>query len=185
MRPAPEDAPSFEAVPRRAMSEFLQRAAKAHGGSTALGRVVDLLRANNPFSTVLAEIEKMISLLAAEGAKDKKQHDWCTDERQKTDQSILDTEAEITNLDVDIQKLDLDIEDPQTGLKDLVRRVAPQRLCSPPPRSISCAALCRCSSLHCHLPSAASFAIGELPIVDPSFLSPLSHAMGHVLVSKL
>jgi len=117
-----EDAPSFEAVPRRAMSEFLQRAAKAHGGSTALGRVVDLLRANNPFSTVLAEIEKMISLLAAEGAKDKKQHDWCTDERQKTDQSILDTEAEITNLDVDIQKLDLDIEDPQTGLKANIKQ---------------------------------------------------------------
>mmetsp|Transcript_96117 Transcript_96117/g.269037 ORF Transcript_96117/g.269037 Transcript_96117/m.269037 type:complete len:768 (-) Transcript_96117:89-2392(-) len=115
-----EEAPGFEAAPRKAAKEFLQKAAKTQGSST-LGRIADMFK-TNPFEIILTEIDKVIALLAEEGDKDQKQHDWCMEVRDKTHGSIYEKDADISNLNVDIQMLTVDIEDPQVGLKALIRQ---------------------------------------------------------------
>lgn len=78
--PPPCAPPRRSLSPPRAPQEFLQRES-ARQGSSALGRIAELLRANNPFATVLEEIEKMLGLLAAEGKKDAEHKAWCDEER--------------------------------------------------------------------------------------------------------
>jgi len=94
---------------------FLQRKAeKQH--SPMLGRIVTLLQTKNPFAVVLAEIDKMLDLIAAEERADDEQQQWCDQERSETDQAISDKSDQISDLNGAIDSLKNQIDHPQDGL---------------------------------------------------------------------
>merc|ERR550534_2091282 len=59
------------------------RQSKACNKSIFLAKVASLLQAENPFAVVIAEIEKMLKLLAKEEAADDEQFEWCNKEREE------------------------------------------------------------------------------------------------------
>mmetsp|Transcript_109631 Transcript_109631/g.266516 ORF Transcript_109631/g.266516 Transcript_109631/m.266516 type:complete len:756 (-) Transcript_109631:54-2321(-) len=85
--------------------------------SMLLTKVAAMLAAGNPFATVLAEIEKMIGLLADEERADDEQLSWCTDERTTNNQNLGEKSSQITTLSGEINTLTQAIEAPETGLK--------------------------------------------------------------------
>jgi len=85
--------------------------------STRLSKVVALLQAENPFDTVLDEIDKMLEVIAEEGKLDKENLDWCNSERKENKKSLKEKKKEILDLEKKIDKLTKTIEDPKTGLK--------------------------------------------------------------------
>merc|ERR1719326_262641 len=85
--------------------------------SARLGKVVALLQAENPFTSVLDEIDKMIDLIVEEGKADKKNLDWCNKERKENEASLATKKKDITTLKESIDKLTNTISDPKTGLK--------------------------------------------------------------------
>jgi len=109
---------------RRVVAQaFLQKAAATQDAKAAsvLSRIASMLQANNPFATVLAEIKKMIELLASEGKHDAEHKAWCDDERKKTNDDITAKTKQINTLTEEIQTLVTAIEDPETGLKVLIK----------------------------------------------------------------
>jgi chromosome segregation ATPase len=98
------------------IKNILQKAAQA-SKSARIAKVMAALQAENPFDTVLAEIEKMIKLIAEEAEADKKNLDWCNKERDDNEASLAEKKSEITSLKETIDKLDTTINDPATGLK--------------------------------------------------------------------
>merc|ERR1719253_1465766 len=97
---------------------MLESAAKS-AQSARLSKVAALLQ-GNPFSDVLAEIAKMITLIGEEGKSDKKNLDWCNKERKENKASLASKKKEIVSLEKSIDKLTTTIEDPKTGLKALI-----------------------------------------------------------------
>jgi len=94
----------------------LERAAQ-DAKSARLSKVVSLLQAENPFATVLDEIDKMLDLIKQEGKQDKTNLDWCNSERKENKASLKKRKAEILKLESSIDKLTTTISDPETGLK--------------------------------------------------------------------
>merc|ERR1719408_503827 len=101
--------------------KLLQNAAK-DAKSARLSKVVALLQADNPFTSVLDEIDKMIDLIAEEGKADKKNLDWCNTERSENEASLKSKKKDITTLKESIDKLTTTISDPKTGLKALIQQ---------------------------------------------------------------
>lgn len=102
---------------RLSVEQFLRAASASAGKSLKLVKIVALLEADNPFTTVLTEISKMLALIEEEGKLDKDKFDWCKDERTKHtamgkayDESIAETTSAIG-------LLISTIEDPEKGLK--------------------------------------------------------------------
>lgn len=85
--------------------------------SARLAKVAGLLAAHNPMAVVLAEIEKIITIISEEGSADQKQHDWCTGERTTNDANLAQKNVNILALDGDISGLVTHIEEPETGLQ--------------------------------------------------------------------
>lgn len=110
---------AWEESPRRTVQAFLQRAAGS-SGSPLLSRIVGLLQANNPFTVVLQEIDKMIALIAAEETADENQKQWCVTERGNTARRLTSLHQEITSLTTAIGDLKRQISQPETGLKDMI-----------------------------------------------------------------
>merc|ERR1719361_1959485 len=96
------------------------RQSKAWNKSIFLAKVASLLQAENPFAVVIAEIEKMLKLLAKEEAADDEQFEWCNKERDENEKTLAEKNSQIQSLEADIEKLINDIEDPETGLKALI-----------------------------------------------------------------
>merc|ERR1719297_432711 len=96
------------------------RQSKAWNKSIFLAKVASLLQAENPFAIVIAEIEKMLKLLAKEEAADDEQFEWCNKERDENEASLKEKISQIETLEGDIEKLTNEIEDPKTGLKVLI-----------------------------------------------------------------
>merc|ERR1719253_2362586 len=90
--------------------------------STRLSKIADLLKANNPFTTVLEEITKMISLIAKEGKADKENLDWCNSERTDYDATVEQKESDISQLESEIADLDSLINSPEEGLKAQIQK---------------------------------------------------------------
>jgi len=88
--------------------ELLQKVAKRES-SKKLTEVVKVLRAGNPFDIVLAEIDKMMELLDAEGKQDEENLSWCNTERTRTKADISTKESEILGLEGRINTLNSDI----------------------------------------------------------------------------
>jgi len=97
----------------------LQSAAKdAH--SKRLSKVVSLLTADNPFETVLAEIDNMLEVIVEEGKADKENYDWCKKERKDNKADKKQKEKEMLSLEKEINKLENRINDPKDGLKAVI-----------------------------------------------------------------
>jgi len=107
---------SSDAHARGLVQKILQQAAK-ETKSSRLGKVLASLQAENPFTTVLDEIDKMLDLSAEEGKSDKEKLDWCNKERTENDASLTQKKKDILSLDKTIDKLDTTINDEKTGLK--------------------------------------------------------------------
>jgi chromosome segregation ATPase len=106
---------------RRLAKKVLDNAAKdAH--SARLTKVAAMLQAENPFTTVLDEIDKMIELIGEEAAADKKNLDWCNKERKENNDSLDSKKKEIISLKESIDKLTTTISDPKSGLKALIQQ---------------------------------------------------------------
>jgi len=104
---------------RSVAQNMLQKAASdVH--STRLSKVVASLQANNPFESVLKEIDNMIELIAEEGKADKVKLDWCNEERKNNEDSKSTKESQITGLDEKINTLTDTINNAETGLKAII-----------------------------------------------------------------
>jgi len=101
---------------RQVMQRLLKRAA-ADSKSKRIGKVISALQAENPFDTVLDEIDKMIELIKEEGTSDKEKLDWCKKERKENKASLKEKKSEILKLEGEIDKLNTQIDDPKKGLK--------------------------------------------------------------------
>jgi DNA repair exonuclease SbcCD ATPase subunit len=101
---------------RNVIKSILQKAVQ-QSKSARIAKVMADLQADNPFDTVLVEIEKMIKLIAEEAEADKKNLEWCNKERDENEASLSEKETEILSLKETIDKLDTTINDPETGLK--------------------------------------------------------------------
>merc|ERR1719277_1876028 len=97
---------------------MLRASTAAHSGRVS--RILALLAANNPFTIVLKEIQKMIDLIAEEGKVDEEQLQWCRDERQENNKNLADRKAEIVSLEGQIADLEKLTDHPQTGLKKMI-----------------------------------------------------------------
>jgi len=101
---------------KRQVESLLEKAVAEHHFS-ALSRVLAALEAGNPFTTVLAEIKKMIGLLEEEEKVDQEQLTWCNDERAANEKSLAEKKEQILALNTAIDELTNTIENPTTGLK--------------------------------------------------------------------
>eukprot|EP00928_Gymnodinium_smaydae_P008516 TRINITY_DN130_c0_g2_i1.p1 TRINITY_DN130_c0_g2~~TRINITY_DN130_c0_g2_i1.p1 ORF type:complete len:742 (+),score=225.90 TRINITY_DN130_c0_g2_i1:64-2226(+) len=106
---------------RSAAEKLLLAAAKGQRGSIMLSKAAALLEANNPFTTVLEEIKKMITLIEEEGKTDAAQKKWCEDERDNNNRDLDDKHMQIASLGGDINTLDSDINAPDTGIKAQIK----------------------------------------------------------------
>jgi len=107
--------------PERQEAQALLRKAAGKRHSVLLGRIVGMLQANNPFTVVLAEIDKMIDLLSAEEKADDDQLAWCNSERQTNNDNLAKKKTQINNLNGQIAALIKAIEAPGTGLKAMIQ----------------------------------------------------------------
>mmetsp|Transcript_84022 Transcript_84022/g.132301 ORF Transcript_84022/g.132301 Transcript_84022/m.132301 type:complete len:749 (+) Transcript_84022:41-2287(+) len=101
----------------RILAQTLLQKAATDAKSAKLSKVVALLKASNPFDTVLKEIEKMLELINEESASDKENLMWCKKERKENEASLKEKKAEVVSLEEKIDELTATIEDPETGLK--------------------------------------------------------------------
>merc|ERR550534_3111467 len=117
----------LEAVNRHSSEQDIRRQtarnlrqSKAWSKSIFLAKVASLLQAENPFAVVIAEIEKMLKLLAKEETADDEQFEWCNKEREDNEKTLAEKKSQIESLEAEIEKLITDIEDPKTGFKALI-----------------------------------------------------------------
>jgi len=118
-----EKAASFLQTGRRSQSSIrkeLENVLRVEK-SSRLSRVLATVEAGNPFEKVLIEIEKMVSLNAAEAKADKKNLDWCNTERTDNKKSLGERKGDILTLTGDIDKLETTIADPVKGLKEQIK----------------------------------------------------------------
>jgi len=84
--------------------------------SVKIARIVLMLQADNPFDTVLEEIDKMIAIIEDEEKADVENKEWCESERAANHEEKESTEREIDTLEETINTLDDAINNPETGL---------------------------------------------------------------------
>jgi hypothetical protein len=99
---------------RLTASRLLERSANR---SKRVRRVFLLLQAGNPFLKVLAEIEKMQTVIDEEGKLDAKQLAWCNNEREENNKNLQAKNDAIGTINTEITNLVNSIDDPETGLK--------------------------------------------------------------------
>jgi len=102
---------------QRERAQALLQKATGSSRSMLLTKIAAMLAADNPFATVLVEIEKMITLLADEERADDEQLSWCNDERNTNTDNLGLKNNQITTLSGEINTLTQAIEAPETGLK--------------------------------------------------------------------
>jgi DNA repair exonuclease SbcCD ATPase subunit len=97
-------------------TQLLQKASSSHP-SARLTKVISLLQAGNPFTTILEQIDKLVKQLDEEQQVDDNEKAWC--EKTTNEQTnYLDNKAdELNTIQDDIKKLKTEIDDPSSGLK--------------------------------------------------------------------
>merc|ERR1719361_338886 len=105
----------------RSRTEMLLRKAAGKQHSLRLAQIAASLEADNAFTEVLGEIDKMLEVIVEEGKADKEKLDWCNSERAANDKSLGEKNDQISELKATITKLTNTIEEPETGLKDLIK----------------------------------------------------------------
>jgi hypothetical protein len=104
----------------RAKTKMILQSAAKDAHSKRLSKVVSLLTADNPFETVLAEIDNMLEVIVEEGKADKENYDWCKKERKDNKADKKQKEKEMLSLEKEINKLENRINDPKDGLKAVI-----------------------------------------------------------------
>jgi len=106
---------------RAVMQRLIQRAADEQGNQAPrLNHVIALVKTNNPFATVIDEIEKMIGVIDAESKADQDKLDWCNEERDANLAAKADKNEQIMRLGGVSDDLTKTIDDPVTGLKQQI-----------------------------------------------------------------
>jgi len=108
---------------RKQTDNKLQAVLSQAAQKTSSGRiqkVMSMIKADNPFTEVLEEIDHMLDLIKEEGKADKENLDWCNDERKETNKVIGEKKKEILRLKQKIDKLDNTINADDSGLKDQI-----------------------------------------------------------------
>merc|ERR1719197_426728 len=82
---------------RDTVLKLMQKAARAQK-SLKIARIAVLLEADNPFTVVLDEIDKMIKLIDEEQKADEEQKEWCTTEREENHKIKEEKETKIEDL---------------------------------------------------------------------------------------
>merc|ERR1719217_1220721 len=106
---------------RESVLRLLQKAARSQK-SLKIARIAMLLEADNPFKTVLDEIDKMIALIDEEQKSDEEQKEWCETERDENHKKKEEKEAKIEDLNAKIEELVDRIDNPETGLKAMIKQ---------------------------------------------------------------
>jgi len=108
---------------QRKRAEALLRQAAQSGHSLKVARVESLLEAENPFETVLKEIENMLALLKEEQGMDTDKKEFCDKTREEKNKALQEARDEITalafritELDRNIVTLKMDIKSTEDGL---------------------------------------------------------------------
>ena len=101
---------------RSKVKDVWEQAAKSTK-SARLSKVLAKLQAENPFDTVLDEIDKMLELIKEEAKADKENFDWCVKKRDENNDELDMKTREILSLEKEVDRLDKLINDPETGLK--------------------------------------------------------------------
>jgi len=101
----------------RQLAQKLLEKAALDTHSARLSKVVAMLKAENPFTGVLKEIAKMVTLIGEEAKADKENLDWCNKERSENKEALAGKKRDIISLDKSIDKLDTTINDPKSGIK--------------------------------------------------------------------
>lgn len=101
--------------------DVLRRAAGSMARPVLLSRVLALLEVDNPFTVVLQEIEKMLTVITEEAKVDDQQLAWCTSERATSDATIQEKTTEISSLIAQIDTLVQAINNPVTGLQVMIQ----------------------------------------------------------------
>lgn len=97
-------------------SELLQReAAEQH--SARLEKLLVLLQTGNPFTVVLKQIDKMVSLVDGEQKVDNDQKAFCEKTNERNSNNLDAAKDSLNTIEADITKLKADINDPTTGMK--------------------------------------------------------------------
>merc|ERR1712159_398647 len=82
---------------RDTVKQLMQKAARAQK-SLKLARIAVLLEADNPFTVVLDEIDKMLKIIDEEQKADEEQKEWCESEREENHKMKTEKEDKITDL---------------------------------------------------------------------------------------
>merc|ERR1719271_1953941 len=90
--------------------------------SARLSKVATLLGADNPFDTVLKEIDNMLEVIGRESGEDYRNREWCHDERDSNEDEKDQKYNEMESLDMEIEKLKTTIGDPKDGLKAIIQQ---------------------------------------------------------------
>merc|ERR1719399_845342 len=106
---------------RESVLRLMQKAARAQK-SLKIARIAVLLEAENPFTVVLDEIDKMIKLIDEEQKSDEEQKEWCETEREENHKKKEEKEKKIEDLKAKIEELVDRIENPETGLKVQIKQ---------------------------------------------------------------
>merc|ERR1719197_697076 len=106
---------------RDTVRKLMQKAARAQK-SLKIARIAVLLEADNPFDTVLEEIAKMIKLIDEEQKADEEQKEWCETEREENHKKKEEKEKKIEDLKAKIEELVDRIDNPETGLKAMIKQ---------------------------------------------------------------
>eukprot|EP00933_Yihiella_yeosuensis_P005816 TRINITY_DN1103_c0_g2_i3.p1 TRINITY_DN1103_c0_g2~~TRINITY_DN1103_c0_g2_i3.p1 ORF type:complete len:684 (+),score=241.28 TRINITY_DN1103_c0_g2_i3:78-2129(+) len=93
-----------EAARRPVVLKLLETAARSCHSSRLAG-LAALVGIENPFDKVLKEIDNMQRHIAAEGKKDKKQKQWCEDERKTNNDNHKEASEQIVSLTASIDEL--------------------------------------------------------------------------------
>mmetsp|Transcript_31663 Transcript_31663/g.73951 ORF Transcript_31663/g.73951 Transcript_31663/m.73951 type:complete len:760 (+) Transcript_31663:45-2324(+) len=101
--------------PMSRVADALAQQAKKDGSKRLL-RLSLLVKSGNPFTIVIAEINKMMDLLVKEGEADQNQLEWCDKERGETQAAITEKEGIETSLNDRIEAIDTSINNPTDGM---------------------------------------------------------------------
>mmetsp|Transcript_35020 Transcript_35020/g.104048 ORF Transcript_35020/g.104048 Transcript_35020/m.104048 type:complete len:744 (-) Transcript_35020:72-2303(-) len=101
---------------REELVQFLRHAAVV-SKSDKVAKVASLVAKMNPFTVIINEINKMLTLIDKEAKADAENKAWCETEREDNGDNLDLKKGSITELKQRIDELDTDIDDPEVGLK--------------------------------------------------------------------
>jgi len=104
------------AMLRSNIIQLLSKAAR-RTRSLKIARIVTMLQADNPFDSVLKEIDAMKAVIDEEEKADVENKEWCESERDENEKNKATAEDNIRSLEETINTLDDEINNPETGLK--------------------------------------------------------------------